>query len=328
LKEGRNMKWALCFLVSLLLATACVVEDKPVADAGTGGTGGTAGDAGNLCGCPDDRPVCIEDTQTCVECTPEDSGACDGSAPVCDPDSNTCICRDDDDCTDPAAAKCNAETRTCRACDDSTQCDGVTGLDPTDNVCNSEGVCVDCTVETEAETCPEGDSCHPTEEACTGVPVGSLRECDACVADSQCGDGTSPSLAYRCVPLNYQQQRYPDESTGFCLKSIELGGSCNNPFRIVVTRPSLSGEPPDAYCGINEGLTTCDAVQALIEDAECNPENGDDDCPQPAGLCRELPGALNRCTYRCASIVECIEAPAPGSSCANGDGTSEAYCGG
>ncbi|UCF48143.1 MAG: hypothetical protein JSU89_13370, partial [Myxococcales bacterium] len=111
---------------------------------------------------------------------------------------------------------------------------------------------------------------------------------------------------------------------------IDLGGSCTNPYRTVVTRPSLSGAEADDYCGINEDLTTCQAVRALLADTPCDPANGDQDCPQPAGRCRELPGALNRCTYLCSSLVECVT---PGSSCdssgAGGSGGAGGdYCGG
>jgi len=319
------MKWSLCLLMSLISATACVVEDKPVADAGTGGNGGMGGDAGNPCGCPDEEPVCLDDMMTCVECTAEETGACTSTAPVCDPDTNTCVCRDDADCKDPAFAQCNTETRECIPCNDNTQCDGVDGLlNPTNNVCNSDNVCVDCTLETEAESCPPNRTCNPSTSECTGQAAGSLEVCDACVADSECGDSTGASDAFKCVPLNYQGDRFPDDTTGFCLKSIELGGSCSNPYRIVVEETSLSGAEADDYCGINEDLTTCPAVQALLADTPCDPENGDEDCPQPAGLCRELPGVVNRCTYPCESLVECVT---PGSTCNQSLPEESRYCG-
>ena len=122
--------------------------------------------------------------------------------------------------------------------------------------------------------------------------------------------------------------RFPDDNMGFCLKSIDLGGSCTNPYRIVVTRTSLSGAEADDYCGINEDLATCPAVRALLADDPCAPANEDQDCPQPAGLCRELPGMLNRCTYLCSSVVECMSPPAPGSTCDSSGSGGDAYCGG
>jgi hypothetical protein len=125
--------------------------------------------------------------------------------------------------------------------------------------------------------------------------------------------------------MTYDGLRYPNEEIGFCLKSIELGGSCANPYRIVVRRTSLSGAAADDYCGINEDLATCPAVRALLADTPCNPVNGDQDCPQPAGLCRELPGMLNRCTYLCSSVVECVT---PGSTCGSSGSGDDKYCGG
>jgi hypothetical protein len=128
--------------------------------------------------------------------------------------------------------------------------------------------------------------------------------------------------------MTYDGARYPNNEGGFCLKSIDLGGSCTNPYRIVITRTSLSGVPAEDYCGINEDLATCQAVRALLGDLACDPVNEDQDCPQPSGLCRELPGILNRCTYLCSDIVECKLPPAPGSTCnASGSGGNK-YCGG
>jgi hypothetical protein len=240
---------------------------------------------------------------------------------VCDVENHECVdCLTDAQCTAPNASRCDLDSDECAGCQTNAQCDGVDGLPATDNACN-DGVCRECTPETEAETCPADKTCNPKTYQCTGEEAGSLAECDACVADSECGDDGAPSEAYRCVPLDYEGERFPDTNTGFCLKSIELGGSCSNPYRIVLAKQSLSGAGVDDYCGINEDLTTCPAVRALLADTECDPSSGDADCPQPAGLCRELPGAVDRCTYRCNSIVEC---QVPGSTCPNNDD----YCGG
>jgi hypothetical protein len=168
-------------------------------------------------------------------------------------------------------------------------------------------------------------SCNPRTNTCTNVQVGSLSVCDECVADSECGDGLGASDAFRCVQLEYEDAPFPIEGTGFCLKTVEGGGSCSNPYRTVIERTSLSGAAPEDYCGINEDLTTCPAVRALIADTPCDPANGDIDCPRPAGLCRELPGAVNRCTYPCSSVVECV---APGSTCGLSLLEALGYCGG
>jgi hypothetical protein len=181
------------------------------------------------------------------------------------------------------------------------------------------GAAAECTPDTEDVDCG-GKSCDPLTGACTDTTVGSRETCEACVADSECGENGN-----RCVPMTYDGLRYPNEGIGFCLKSIELGGSCANPYRIVVRRTSLSGAAADDYCGINEDLATCQAVRALLASTPCNPVNGDQDCPQPAGLCRELPGMLNRCTYLCSSVVECVT---PGSTCGSSGPGGDNFCGG
>ena len=320
------MKWLLIFLATLSLATACVVEDQPVngsgGTSGTAGTGATGGTMDPCGGCTGTTPVCDEDTLTCVQCLTNEN--CDATAPVCDEQNNVCVCNTDTDCNTQELARCNTAQQTCEPCQADSQCDGIEGLPATDNVCD-DGTCFDCTPETEAETCDDLVSCNPATNTCTRTVVGSLIECDECVADSECGDGLGPSDAFRCIGLDYQGEPFPDDRTGFCLKSVAGGGSCVNPYRIVLVKPSLSGEPPAEYCGINEGLTTCHAVQALLDDTQCTPVHGDADCPQPAGLCRLLPGAVNRCTYRCDSIVECAT---PGSTCGQGDTELDDYCGG
>jgi len=315
--------------MSLISATACVVEDKPVADAGTGGNGGMGGDAGNPCGCPDEEPVCLDDMMTCVECTAEETGACTSTAPVCDPDTNTCVCRDDADCKDRAFAQCNTETRECIPCNDNTQCDGVDGLlNPTNNVCNSDNVCVDCTLETEAESCPPNRTCNPSTSECTGQAAGSLEVCESCVADSECGDDVdqSPSDNFRCVPMFYPNEEtpFPDTGGGFCLETFALGG-CEQPYAIRINeRASLSDPTLRSYCGINEDLATCPAVRALKTNQTC-PGGEDTECPE-SGLCRAVGGLSDRCTYRCSDVVECKEPGIPGSTCDSPD--MDDYCGG
>ncbi len=306
------MRWVACFLWLLTLAAGCVLEDKPVIPE----DGGV--EAGPCVLCPLDKPVCNDESQ-CVECTADDQGYCTERALICDTESSTCVeCLGDSDCTATDAARCDMDAHECKPCNDGTQCSNVDSLPGDANACD-DGVCVECTPETETMTCPDGDSCNPVTNACSGIPEGDRETCELCVSDRDCGEEGN-----RCLPMTYDGQRYPNQESGFCLKSIDLGGSCTNPYRIVITRTSLSGAESDDYCGINEDLATCQAVRALLADAPCDPVNEDQDCPQPAGLCRELPGMLNRCTYLCSSVVECVSSPAPGSSCGS---DSDAYCG-
>jgi hypothetical protein len=130
-------------------------------------------------------------------------------------------------------------------------------------------------------------------------------------------------------------ERFPDVETGFCLK-VFAPGECAQPYAIRISdRESLSGDPLESYCGINETLATCPAVRAL-KDRLNEACRNDDDCPE-SGLCLNVGGLPDRCTYRCASVVECLENDpdgTPGSTCdssgAGGSGGSGGYdyCGG
>lgn len=320
------------------LAAGCIVEDRPVGTGGTGGdvgTGGTGGDEGPCGTCEDPTPVCNLLNNQCVACTEGQVEYCTAQGLACNTELFRCACATDANCTAIDAAKCDLETNACVPCDSRDQCDDAEGLPGVDNECDDDGVCVDCTPETEGDTCPDNNSCDPRTRICTTTEVGSVDVCEPCVADSECGDDGEEADAFRCVPMYYPNQdtRFPNELTGFCLKSIELGGGCTNPFRIPRTRTSLSGADPDEYCAINENLATCPAVRDLIEDMDCDPMNGDADCQQPSGLCRELPGMTNNCTYFCASIIECLEndpEDRPGSTCGTGGagGAGGKYCGG
>ena len=320
------------FLAILTLAAGCVVEDKPVIPEDGGVEAGPCGV------CEFATPVCNDDLQ-CVECTAESNSLCLERMLVCKTDAFECVecntssdcnlekmlvcktdafecveCNASSDCNDPAAAGCNTELNECEGCQSEADCIGIEGRP----VCDDR-TCVQCTPATEDVDCG-GKSCDPRTRECTDTEVGSLETCVECVADSECGEDGN-----RCVPMTYDGARYPNEGIGFCLKSIDLGGSCANPYRIVVTRMSLSGAEADDYCGINEDLTTCPAVRALLADTPCDPVNQDRDCPQPAGLCRELPGMLNRCTYLCSSVDECVT---PGATCGSSGPGGDDYCGG
>jgi hypothetical protein len=307
LKKERYMRSLAFFLAVLTLSAGCVLEDKPVIPEDGGVEAGPCGI------CEFETPVCNVDLQ-CVPCTADLDDFCTDMALVCKTGAFECVaCNANSDCNDPSAARCDPEQNECEGCETEADCIGIEGLPR----CEAR-TCVECTPGTEEADC-NGNSCDPATFMCTGTKVGSLETCEECVADSECGqDGN------RCVPMTYDGARYPNEGIGFCLKSIDLGGSCANPYRIVVTRTSLSGAAADDYCGINEDLATCLAVRALLADTPCNPVNADQDCPQPAGLCRELPGMVNRCTYLCSSVVECVT---PGSNCGP-SGAGGAYCGG
>ena len=323
------MRWAPFFLTVLALVAACVVEDKPVTPPFDGSVDGSV-DAGECGFCPVDEPVCVGGTE-CVQCTAGEQAYCTARDQVCDVENQVCVdCLDDTQCTAPSASRCDLDNNACAECQTAAQCDDVEGLPASDNACD-DGVCRECTPETEAETCPDSKSCDPETNTCTDTTVGSLAVCDECIADSECGDEGEPSEAYKCVPMYYpnDQTRFPDEETGFCLKVFSLGG-CEQPYAIRINdRPSLSDDQKRSYCGINESLATCPAVRALVENETC-PSGEDTECPT-SGICRDVGGLSNRCTYLCAIVVECLENVPdgrPGSTCGSSGSGGDDYCGG
>ena len=319
MKKKRDMRWVASFLPLLTLATGCVLEDKPVIPEDGGVEAGPCGI------CDVETPACTDDL-ACVECTENDKRYCTQMMQVCKTGAFECVdCNESAECPDPDTAHCNAETNECEGCQSDADCNGINGLPR----CQAE-TCVQCTPATEEADCG-GDSCNPATFTCTGTAVGSLDICAACVADSECGEDGDASEAHRCVEMFFSLgERFPDDETGFCLKTTESG--CEQPYSITLSmRSSLSGPSVDNYCGINEQIATCPAVKALFDNQTC-PSGNPEDCPQPSGLCEEV-GSLQtpRCTYRCASVVECLENNPngrPGSTCGSSGSGDDDYCGG
>ena len=305
------------------LAAGCIVEDKPITPPGDAGV-----DAGDLCGtvsCPADRPLC-SDALECVQCTADELGYCTDQGLICNTESMTCIeCSGDADCTAINAAKCDVESNACVPCDSRNQCDDVEGLPGVDNACDDEGMCVDCTPETEAETCPGNKSCEPRTRTCTTTEVGSVNVCEPCVADSECSDNGDPTATYRCVPMFYPnpQTRFPDDQTGFCMKTTE--GDCERPYSIPLpNRPSLSAPSVGVdYCGIDEQVVTCPALRALELAVGC--ANGTS-CP-PSGICTKVGDVSDQCTYSCSQALQC-PAGAPADTCGSCGSGGGDCCGG
>jgi hypothetical protein len=302
-------------------------------------------------------PVCNDDFQ-CVECTAEQDAYCQDETPVCKTDAFDCVqCNASSECDDPDAARCNTETNACEGCQGESDCIGIDGLsiceagtcvecnansdcnDPGAARCNTEtNVCEGCQGESdcigidglsEAITCPNGDSCNPITNECSGIQEGSRLTCQLCVSDRDCGEDGN-----RCVLMTYQDAPYPDAQTGFCLKTFSSGDPCERPYLVpLLGRESLSGPPEANFCGIDEANVTCPAVLALLNDVRC-PTGDNEECPE-SGLCRDFAGGVaeDRCTYRCGLPAQCPAAePAntcgsPGAGGAGGDGGYD-YCGG
>jgi hypothetical protein len=114
---------------------------------------------------------------------------------------------------------------------------------------------------------------------------------------------------------------------GFCLQRASTG-QCAQPFAFPLpeARESLSGAASALYCGVNEELTSCDAVRVLVNNELCE---DDFECTAPGGVCREV-GLLGlRCTYECGFANECLPGGGSGSTCGDANGSAEEdYCGG
>ena len=165
-----------------------------------------------------------------------------------------------------------------------------------------------CTVASQAEDC-NGNSCNPFTLKCFAFGPDERATCQTCVSDENCGNWD-----HRCVPMYFDDERFPNDHTGFCLPQAAqdfVGGPyhCDGeePYVAVLEdRRSMSGAGPSAYCGVRENLTTCDAVRAQLAEDGCT-QGRDDECPV-GGICRYTQDNgkwADRCTYECTSNSEC-----------------------
>lgn len=262
-----------------------------------------------------DAPTCANGS--CVPCTSDHKSGCPGDTPACDLKTNRCVeCAADTDCPS-TKAKCGYDTR-CSACTDDLHCA------PFNQVCDSEsGECVDCRPQTEesdcrvdlacdAETtaCP-GTACDPRQLVCGTIPRGSVRTCGACVSDSECTED------HRCIPMYFGTEALQQELGGFCMKVASSG--CTEPFRApALSRGSLSGAPAENYCGIDEAVTTCLAIEANRLARKC----ADDSACGPGARCEPVNFGDRVCTYSCASPLFCLAAYPCGGT------PGDEYCGG
>lgn len=224
-------------------------------------------------------------------------------------------CEDDLDCPFEEASRCDQDSGMCEPCLEDVDCAGIDGLPRCDA---EEGLCVQCAPATEAMDCGER-SCDPATRECSDIVRGSRAQCEACVSDSDCMED------FACVPMQFGNVPLRG---GFCLRSAGPD-QCTQPFAFLLpdARESLSGAVPAVYCGVNEDLTSCEAVQALVDNQVC----GDDfDCVAPGGICRQVGAVGLRCTYECAHGSQCLEEAAGSASiCGDANGTAEEdYCGG
>jgi hypothetical protein len=249
--------------------------------------------------------VCNTDTNECAQCLTDDDCAEGGCAP-----DNTCVeCTTDDHCTDPTASVCDTNTYECTDCTDD---DGCSHLDDT-LLCDTsgdDGVCIECTVDDESAC--NGNSCDPATNTCTQTPTDQTETCMPCKADSEC------VADHRCVQMEFDGTQLAD---GYCLKIATTG--CGRPYTGLIERESISGASSETYCGVDESVTTCQAVLDLLGDKSCS---SDSDCGLPQqndGRCESVNFVPDRCTYSCSADADCVSGRSCGSLPADSD-----YCGG
>jgi hypothetical protein len=228
---------------------------------------------------------------------------CPLATPFCDELRGACAeCIVGGDCHEPSASRCEAGS--CEGCSGDADCAHLSDTP----VCDERAsTCVECTLDTESDRCG-ATSCDPVEQRCTETPRQSVVRCGACRADSECREADDA-----CVPMTFRG----DSHGGYCLPRVGTPG-CARPFATPTPeRASLSGATPAVYCGLNEDVTTCEAVRDLVAGTSCSAA---DDCGSRAlddARCETVGAIPNLCTYSCGTATQC---PA-GLACSAG------YCG-
>jgi hypothetical protein len=168
---------------------------------------------------------------------------------------------------------------------------------------------VQCTVAKES-VC-SGNSCNPATSQCTTTPLGSLQFCQPCLADSECIGGNQADPDARCVPMKFMGTARPG---GFCLRRVAK--TCKAPFAVPISVGSLSGASSEAYCGIDQSSTRCEAVLDLVASKLC-PDGLDTSCgctrnntgtcidSGQGGLCKTVGAFANACTIPCTLANQC-----------------------
>ena len=163
------------------------------------------------------------------------------------------------------------------------------------------GSCVACTPSDESACA--GYSCNPTTNSCTTTRVGTVSVCHACVSDSECAPGARGPSA-RCVAMSFRGAPHGS----YCLNRVSAG-ACTQPFTVSLTAASASGVPAEAYCGINQEATTCEALVDLIAGKTCT-RNSNCGSGQDDGLCETFgnpPTQSMRCSIPCTASAQCSQ---------------------
>ena len=263
---------------------------------GAGGTGGAGGNGGG----------------GAAPC----DGMCSGATPICEEPTDMCVgCLEDSHCSDVTASRCGSDN-TCQPCSDNVHCDGLVGT----SVCDT-GTCVECSVD-DSSTCGAMQTCNLLDNTCVDVAPEALSTCRACSNDGQC------PTDHRCVPMDFMDAPHGH----YCLKLPSP--TCDKPYTTFINEPSINGVAAENYCGITETQATCEVILALLgdwvctgTDGKCSPTVGEVEVDVPGAVCRQVGPVADRCTYACASAVQCLTA-GPGATCGMGASNPPGWCGG
>ena len=254
-----------------------------VGGSSAGGNGSGGENLGGACGdnCTDEKPHCIEDEGTCVECTKHAH------------------------CEDPAKPVCGLKN-TCDPCRTNADCKDVLGLTDTPVCVNDLGLedfgsCVGCLSEADCG----GNICDPTTKTCLELPFRKKSLCAPCEHDLECKVGEY------CVP-----QVFGGTTIGnFCTQTKEARvgaeGSCDQgsgpPYVDAKTLTSVGGVEAQ-FCVLR--TTTCPAYSAHSQQPTgCAASQLDSACGAPGvndGICRQKEMSSSFfCTYPCGSDIDC-----------------------
>lgn len=284
--------------------------------------------AGDCVGCGDNtdcgptNPVCESATQSCGDCEVRlDCTEHDDATPACNPTTGQCVACDVmnesadcltpnltrcngatgqcvqctaasaiEVCTTAGASRCNGPTNTCAPCTADAHCSHIAGR----LRCFNNTLCVQCLPSSEATDCG-ANSCNPLTRMCSGTVRGSRMVCQSCVSDSDCSQAGGTA---RCIELDYQGA----SKGGYCLRQGPAG--CQRPFLTPIVAGSLSGAADATYCGIDQTVVSCEAVNAL-RGAEACPSGDDSECMADGAICSNVGLSLNQCTYLCGNANQC-----------------------
>ena len=271
-----------------------------IASASSGGKAGASTTAPCNGACTGTKPICDTDKNECVECTKKEDCTADATKSVCNTTKGACVaCNENNDCKDAAASRCDTSTNTCSACSVDDDCKQIDGK----GVC-SVGVCVQCTVTNEKACSNDANSCNPKTNTCTGTAKGSVDNCRACLADSECIGGNVESPTVRCVPMTFGTSATP--RGGYCLQR-RAAQVCARPFAVLMKAVSLSGAAEEDYCGVSQATTTCEAVLDMKASKACNDDNFQCGIGYDA-LCKQaLSTGAYTCTIPCSESIQCTE---------------------